>query len=712
LSRGETAFLSIVALSLLAAVCLLPSVGRDGPVEPGSRRVGTITFKNRHAERKGSGNVLWNALEQSAPVYDLDSIRTAESSSAIISLDDAAEISLGEESLVLLDFGRGTAKISVEGGSVAIRSSPSAGGASRKAGRATPLVVSTRSGQASLKSGTLTVSEEGGGMDMSLSDGSAVFNYGTGDRAMEGSGAVSASGRIAAAPPIETIAPECGSVVLVPEADRYVGFRWKPESPGGRGERLFLTIASDRGFARVEYSASVAGDRALIGLAAGTHYWKLTSSGDPAAASPVSWFTLDEIPPPRLIAPLKRQFRVLPGSTASVDFSWTPSAAAASYRLRIASGGAAKAEAFARSTASSGLTVDSLKSGEYSWTVTSLSGPRLVETVSPPGEFSVVEDRGLALLRPRGGETESLSAAAVQNGAILATWDEVDGADGYVASISRDAAGRVLVDRVATGSTALQLNKPLEKGDYFLTVRAIVKSSLSPPSAAIPLTITDPFPPTPIVPVETTRLDPGSREVAFKWADRNLGRAYRLQVAGDRGFARMLADRVVSSREAVVGLPEEVSGDIAWKVSLLDGRQEPIAVSPVSSFYFPPLLGAPQVIFPADGEKLDINATERIAFRWKPVSGAEEYRVVLYRLTGGLKSTVQSWKTKDVKVVLDRFEGLAIDSYSWELRAAAAPARGYTGMSRGVDSYFQIVQSAPLPAPRITIGIEPSAAEE
>ena len=53
-----------------------------------AEEVGTITFKREVAQRKYTSQVVWENIEQNAPVYNYDSIRTANLSEAVIHLKD------------------------------------------------------------------------------------------------------------------------------------------------------------------------------------------------------------------------------------------------------------------------------------------------------------------------------------------------------------------------------------------------------------------------------------------------------------------------------------------------------------------------------------------------------------------------------------------------------------------------------------------------
>ena len=76
-----------------------------------TEKLGTLIFKKRSATRKHVDALSWNLLKNDAPVYELDTIRTASGSEASIVFDDGSSLDLLENSLIKLktkssnDFG-------------------------------------------------------------------------------------------------------------------------------------------------------------------------------------------------------------------------------------------------------------------------------------------------------------------------------------------------------------------------------------------------------------------------------------------------------------------------------------------------------------------------------------------------------------------------------------------------------------------------------
>ena len=62
--------------------------------------VATITFKYRSAQRRIDERVLWDRLRQESPIYNLDTIRTAERSEATLHFPDGNSVALSENTMI------------------------------------------------------------------------------------------------------------------------------------------------------------------------------------------------------------------------------------------------------------------------------------------------------------------------------------------------------------------------------------------------------------------------------------------------------------------------------------------------------------------------------------------------------------------------------------------------------------------------------------
>jgi hypothetical protein len=231
-------------------------------------------------------------------------------------------------------------------------------------------------------------------------------------------------------------------------------------------------------------------------------------------------------------------------------------------------------------------------------------------------------------------------------------------------------------------------------------IRAVSGASRSGPSKPIAVRVVDPQPLRTLAPPDRSPLNPDERYIAFRWSDPNEGHRYRIILSPDSTFDHQLASFKTTARQSRIAMPADRSGAMFWKVELLDGSDGVIASSPPASFLFPLRFEDPVPIYPIDGEPVDINTSDSIRFRWNSVRGANEYRVALYQTAGGLQSLIRSWRTDQTLVVLDTFVDLSSAPYAWTLSARSMEDGQLLGQSPTVLSFFRVMQSHPLGAPK------------
>ncbi len=706
LNKFDLIFVFVISTVFLVCAWLLYSEGRNVPGNPRTEGVGTITYKNRIAERKVNGEVLWSGLYQNAPMYNNDTVRTTMGSSALIHLKDGTEISLGEDTMILVSVAEKGTTIGVSGGLVAVRRAavaPGRPGNASHGGRAenvTPVRMVTRKGIVSLTSGSVSIADSAAGSAVDVEEGTVTVTAGGTTRDVAARAAVEIGGSGSFDKPVVPLTPRLGQTLLVDDESSMVEFTWTTGSVTDLPS-VQLIVASDSEFSRIEYKGMASGTGAARNFPEGTHYWKLNARG---VETPPRWFNIAVLRPPTLLEPSDNQTFAFSDNPPVVGFAWAPPHPSLSYRLEVFAGIAEGTRIASTTTALSNLALDSLKEGDYRWRVVTVSGKDAPERASRTLNFSIRKSR---LTAPEPVLTESsdseeivLSAAAIANGSFVASWNEVEGADRYEATVARDAEAADVVAKVVTSSNVLRLEKPLKPGQYYVRVRAISGASRSDASAVIAVRVVETIPLRVITPVDGSSLEPGSRSISFRWSDPNEGKKYRVILSEDASFDRQFMTADCTARLLQTAFPMDRSGAFFWKVELLDDSGAVAASSRPSSFFIPRLFQDPKPVSPIDGELVDVNASDSIPFRWHPIPGADEYRITLYRINGTFKSPIHSWTTEKSFITLDKFAGLSTASFAWELSARSMSGDRIVGQSRAVLSYFHVAQSRALEAPK------------
>jgi hypothetical protein len=696
LSRNEILFLSGISVCLGSSAAMLY---RDmtGPGKTGSGvQVGTITYKNKFAEQKPGGSTLWTALEQNGPVYNKDTIRTGPGSTAIIRLGDSAEMTLDEESMVFIDMKDKSPRLRLSSGILSLASQD----------QRREVLLETPSGNVSVKGGTLKVQESGDGYSLRLLGGEAEIRERPDAAAttMEKNGNYNIASRVSEESGPVPLEPADGELIITDGKAASVSFKWDTPVPkeAAAAPDVRLLVAGDRAFAKPEFDLSRPETGTSLVLAEGTHYWKLSDSGE------IRRFTVIKGMSPKPLSPVGRNI-LHAGAPVAVSFSWTTVREAGLYRLEIYDSRNPAKPLAARNTTQTNITVDISGTGDYTWKAVALIGAGGREFPSDEADFSLI--KGNLETPDAGGGGPSggirMSSFALEEGAPLASWKSVSNAKAYEVILSSDPGGKSVLLKKTTGINSLKLDDPLDAGDYYLTVRAVSEAGSSDVSAPVKIGIFAPRPLIPLEPAQDQKTAVEGKPLRFVWKDENGGSRYRLSVASDPAFISPLAEITAKKTSAEAALPPETSGILYWKASLLDKAGKIIAETPVSSFSLTGTIEAPVPVSPVRGVRLDLNTLDTLNFAWKPsrkspASGDRIlYRVRLYRMTGGIKTLISDRQTDGDTLRLTDLSNLALDNFAWELTAETRTASGDLLTSPPASSYFSIVQSKPLSVPKI-----------
>lgn len=706
LNKFDLFLIGLLVASFATATWLLYMVDQNAVHEAHTKQVGTITYKNHFAERKVNGEVVWGGLDQSAPVYNDDTVRTTTDSSAVIKLVNQTEISMGEKTMVLVNIAPQGTNINISGGLVSVRRTASAsadGVVGAKQVAETPIVMTTQSGSVTLDTGAVSIAEIEGKTAVNVEAGNVTVSSGDSTQQVAVNSVVGLNGQAPVVMKLVPLSPQAGTVQYLSKDQPKVHFQWSVSDGTQLDDRTArLLIATDSDFKHVIHQEKIGSTSSDVDLPEGSLYWKLSMAG---IDTPPRWFSILKQRAPRVVEPVENKNYIYVESPPLVRFSWIPLDFAVSYRIDVFSEGDPKTPIISQSSALANLSIDSLKPGNYSWQLVAISGYQSKEFASTFRHFRIRNDQlhAPAVLPTTTGTVVANatlhSRVGVGNGEVLTSWQDVDGADSYHAIVSRDTAGKDVVATVETTSHSLRLDKDLDPGTYFVRVSAVSGTIRSEPSAALPIKVVDPFPLRALVPADQSTLDPGARPFAFRWSDPNNGNKYRLV------FTRQAMTDPFLNIESLVAqsqvtFPQDISGDISWKVELMDQNNSVIASSNPVSFYLPRLFADPQPIQPINGDAIDVFVSDTIVLRWQPISGAAGYLVSLYRMTGGLKTAIQSWSTDQTSITIDDFTALSTDPYAWDLSAFSYSGKQLTGQSRTIMSFFRIIQSEPVRLPQ------------
>ena len=609
----------------------------------GGERVGSLVLKKRVAQRRPSGRAVWTGISVNDSLRSGDAVRTDAGSGAVVLLDDGTELTLAENSLVLLEFDPRGATLEFVSGAVSARRAVSV------AGDAT-LKVKAAGLDLELGSGTLEISGKDGEVEARAPSGSATARVEGIEVKLSGSDGISADagGSRAVSYGIVQTAPATGAVMLVPGEGLSlpVDFAWS----GGTGPWM-VEYSRTRDFVDA-VALRAAGASLASAPEPGAWYWRVSDAR--GASSPVSRFSVFPSAPPAALGPR-------PGaefaSGGTVPLSWTPVEGASAYECELSRpdlGGAAP-ETFR--TAVEGFAFAAAEPGVHAWRVRSVFGyggagsgewsePRTF-TVAPAAPSIAPPAAAVAPVPATAGAAELLAPA---DGAWFEAGSEVTLARG-------GGTGRLLVWRAGYSDApvaefaedaASARFAPPGPGDYlwgveaadgaaarrrFRVLAALAAPDLEAPEAGAAVEV------------------PESRSLVLEWKPVDGAVSYRVTVRRAADGEGALERRSDSTELEIRGSSLE-AGEYLWRVVAEakdpDGnpRYGPPASAVFSVFRGGPL-AAPAPLRPAAGATLDLSRASSLDFAWSSVAGANRYELELRDARGRLvvrrTTTSASW---------------------------------------------------------------------
>ncbi|MDR2767384.1 MAG: FecR family protein [Treponema sp.] len=322
--------------------------------------VGLIVFKNRTAHRKIEDRTAWDRLKQESPIYNGDTIRTAEASVATITFEDAVtQVSLYENTLIRVFYDSRGARIDFSGGNLDVNS----GGRSVWIADGASMLEVESGGQAS-------VNKSAESFSVSVNGGRANFN-----------GAELESGDLRSF--LRDGTPDTGPAVAVTSFGNFVRilgladgvipalFTWTAAN-FDEDTHVIVEVARDREFSRVVQTRDVRGASSVsLPLESGNYWWRVYPVQGDARNVPARGYAsgrIEALPAAAVTALAPFPSQELSGETG-VPFSWTSVEGADGYRLEISANENMGGPAVSRRVQGSSVVQTGLADGRWYWRV-------------------------------------------------------------------------------------------------------------------------------------------------------------------------------------------------------------------------------------------------------------------------------------------------------------------------------------------------------
>jgi hypothetical protein len=636
--------------------------------------IGTVTYKRKTAERKYAGQVIWEGVENNVPLYNYDAIRTSDQSEASLRLNDGTEIKLNENSMVLLALTKNQIDIQFDQGSITANRGETKGDLKKL----------------NIKSGTTSVSidrsnvklsqNRAGDLNLSVAKGNADINTGKGaeklgtDQALvvaKDSGDV-----IRFELAVKLVNPPADEYYLTPSEKRRVDFSWLAV----QGEHtVIFELSKEESFVNIIQKKEVSGNNLSIELEKGIYYWRvravhrITKKED---SSESRRFTVLWDEPITQISPANKEAVTYRNALPIINFKWTKSEIASSYRLVLASDALMEKTIKTSETPQNSIVLDSLSKGVYFWRIEKNTGLKDIAKTNPSAIFELdIKEKDVTappeLLYP--GNAKQFSQAVLEKQNITFTWKNIPEIREYRFSVARDEAFRDVVFSGTSKVNFLQLEKNLARGNYYWRVAGRLEGDESTdPSKTRMFSVIDTEEVKLVLPAKNAVLTVEENErlasVRFSWVASEIKGNYKAQVSKSEDFSSIYKENIVKFSSTNTSMQIE-PGKYYWKVTVIDGDESILADSRPQFFSVQNNLETPVVISPKNGYIVNMSDKDILSLSWNKVEGANIYRISLYQIIKGKEIKIADIEEKGTGCKITDLHKLDESNFFWTLQA-------------------------------------------
>lgn len=626
--------------------------------------VATITFKYRSAQRRIDERVLWDRLRQESPIYNLDTIRTAERSEATLHFPDGNSVALSENTMIqVIVHESGARELSLDGGSVVV------GGGNAEQGM-------------TLRSGNNTISLAPGsvvsaravpgysGVSVQVIDG--VVQTADGRRIEAG---MSAMFEASSATQVRS------TIVVEPAPNRRflnhgttsfpVQFRFSAAAETLPDNGYVLQLSASRSFTNpLDHAVSAGDSRMTVPLDSGHWYWRLM---DGEAAVEEGAFNILSAPHPVAIAPAPGYEYRFRSRMPAVRFIWTENEYSSFWKLTIADNPGMNNPSVVQQCSHPSSIVSTLSEGTWYWQVEPwypLNDAGYVGS-TPVQRFVITRNAALGtpeLVSPR---VNDIVNSKPSSGRIMFSWKNNAEADHTLITIADNEAmlNPLVEDSAYSNLYSLDMEQyPLQDGRWYWTVRhADTEGNFSPVSrVGVFYAHSGELIQRALFPPEgysiSLNLAPDTR---FTWKT-NVATGTRFQVSRTSDFSDTVIDTVQNTDSVSgAGLPE---GTWYWRVYAKVGELE-LTTTPREVSILP-ALDAPSPVSPRPGSTVVTRAGVSAVFRWQEVEGATGYSLRLHRPASGTTPLYEQNFIEGTEVSIN-LESFAEGAWYWTVQAYA-----------------------------------------
>ncbi len=659
--RSRWVLLLLLLLILLFSVLLYRNMNRRGK-QGENPVIGVLTFKNRIVERKLDSEVIWDRVESGIEVRNKDTIRSAEFSDAVLTLNDSTKIILSENSMVYLDFSDG------------INLDFAYGSMSLEGGGSTPVKI--KSDEKVIELGKSNVKLEKQGKEeikLEVKEGEAKVKVGNEEKKVKQNEVAKVDEKQITIDQavLQLESPSDIYSVSTRENLATVNFSWKTNSVV---QKTNLELSYDSKFRKILQSIPVNSNSISLDLKAGIYYWRISGEHSQKKQKEVSSFRriqVVRIKTPQILSPKDGQTFSYTTNLPIVNFSWTSVDSVKFYKLEVSNTSDFSNILKSVQVSQNFIALDNLQPGKYharlitEFTVSN-ENPEISKAIS----FQITEKKALEppLHISPATQNQIFDKNILEKKGYTLNWRDNSDFIQYEIEIAEDESFQTPVLTEKIPNNFKKLSFPAKLATYYWRVAGISKdgrksefSKLGTFQVKSTETVQLLSPP------DGSKWSEEQKQITFEWKKINITPQFKWELSNKSDFSKLLqTENILGYTHTISSLP---AGTYYWRVILLDEDKKIISTS--KPFQFTILeLDPPTAVFPIMGQKVDMSNLESLSFQWKADKSYESFVFELY--SAKTNQQIVKIETRERKYTLKDLSKLDEGEFYWTLKGFLA----------------------------------------
>lgn len=600
--------------------------------------IASISYKYKIAQRKYSDRVVWERLQQNSPIYEGDTIHTADLAQATIRFNEGTSLEIGENTMVQISLSKdGAVRLSVTGGNVDVDTTNSSGAVELEMGNG--MVVNLDSGSKI----SARLNEDGDGAGLKIQAGNAKIQGEDGALSAGESVKINENG-VKKAPVTVTSISDNYRVLVFEEnkSSAEVPIEWFPLDDSKK--KVVIQTSTKKDFSTIKNTyTAVDSNKIKIPAEDGTIYWRAFTEGEEVNATEGK-ISFDTVSPVVATYPENEALFSYFKEKPNINFAWRGNAHSAKYKFEIDNDSEFKNPKVSQELSGQTFNVSNLDEGKYYWRVTPYYETNKIgwygETETKSFEITRREElMPPTLMFPMDGKKLSYMGNA-RNATVDAnfSWKSENVDSNYVLQISSDKDFKNVVYKKLTDSKSIHDYLPISEfpdGDYYwnITQNATVDGEKATFVSEVRKFTVEKFVPQQnklLYPDDTYSVERGSlASVNFIWRISSENEALyeedatKIQFATTKDFSNPIYEE--ETNDSSIKNVNLKPGKYYWRIKKGDSTTEPRMLTVLGN------LKRPELTSLKNNETIAINRNvNSIKFNWEKVDGADFYKVKVY----------------------------------------------------------------------------------